>query len=137
MSAAARGNPYLQVRLPQETHDRLKVVAGEGAGGKAGGVSLFVRRLIYRELGEPMPDQWGQEQGPLNDMLSALADVEQHEREGKATKEAVSLFNAILETTQQEEDLVARNLAFIMLGRMTKLLIDAGHITVASSRNPS
>lgn len=120
-----RGNPILQVRLTPETHDRLKEVVGAGDGGKAGGVSLFVRRLIYRELGEPLPKQWGKDAGPLNDMLTALADIEAYERDGDAEK-ALSLYQALLEVVQDEKDLIARNLAFTMIGRLTPLLMTAG-----------
>ncbi len=125
-----RGNPILQVRLTPETHDRLKEVAGAGAGGAAGGVSLFVRRLIYRELGEQMPDQWSKDhEGTLNDLIGILADVERYESEGD-TKGAVNLYEALLESVETEADLVARNMLFTLIGRLTPALLKAGALEV-------
>ena len=130
MSAAARGNKYLTVRLPDEMHDLLRTEVGKAkGGGTAGGAALFVRRLIYRELRQPMPDQWGKEAGPLNDMLTALADIDQYERDGDI-KKALGLYRALLDSVNDETDLVLRNLAFTMVGRLTPMLIAAGAIQV-------
>ena len=121
------GNPILQVRLAPETHDRLKEVAGESDGGKAGGVSLFVRRLIYRELGEPIPKQWGKDSKTLNDLIGILADVERYESEAD-TKGAVRLYEALLESLETEADLVAKNMLFTLIGRLTPLLLQGGNL---------
>jgi hypothetical protein len=125
-AAAARGNPYLQVRLPQETHDRLKEVVGEGDGGKAGGVSLFVRRLIYRELGEPVPKQWGKDDAELNDLINVAKDLDKWERDGFEPKAAVSLFEALRAEAANGKDLVIRNYATALLGRLTIVLMSKG-----------
>lgn len=130
-AAAARGNPFFQVRLPKDTHEQLHEVAGKGDGGRAGGAALFVRRLIYRELRQPMPDQWGKEAGPLNDMLSALADIDQYERDGDV-KKALSLYRALLDSVDDESDLILRNLTYTMIGRLTPMLTAAGAIKIKS-----
>ena len=127
------GNPILQVRLPEEMHDNLKEAVGEERGGKAGGVSLFVRRLIYRELREPLPKQWGKEAGPLNDMLTALADIEQYERDGDV-KKALSLYRALLDSVDDESDLILRNLTYTMIGRLTPMLTAAGALKLNENR---
>ena len=116
------GNPILQVRLTPDTHEKLKEVAGESEGGKAGGVSLFVRRLIYRELGEQMPDQWGKDSGALNDLIGILADVEKYENKADA-KGAFKLYMALLDSLEAETDLVLRNMLFMLVGRLTPLLL--------------
>ena len=123
------GTPILQVRLTPKTHEHLKEVAGESDGGKAGGVSLFVRRLIYRELREPLPKQKGKEAGPLNDMLTALADIEQYERDNDI-KKALSLYRALLDSVDDESDLILKNLTYTMIGRLTPMLTAAGALEV-------
>ncbi|MCA9781090.1 MAG: hypothetical protein KC800_30430 [Candidatus Eremiobacteraeota bacterium] len=114
-------------------HDRLKEVGGPDQPGRASGASLFVRRLIYRELREPLPKQWGKEAGPLNDMLSALADIEQYERDNDV-KKALSLYRALLDSVDDESDLILRNLTYTMIGRLTPMLIAAGALKLNENR---
>lgn len=123
MSArASRGNPYLTVRLPQETHDRLKEVVGEGAGGKAGGVSLFVRRLIYRELQEPMPEQWSKDDvGSLTDLVELAALVED-EAILQDRKKVQNLFSSLASMAREEPELIRRNYARQILGYLASKL---------------
>lgn len=51
------GSPILRLRLAPETLEALRLAAGEPEHGRAGGVSLFVRRLIHEALALPMPRQ--------------------------------------------------------------------------------
>lgn len=46
-----KGNPELRIRLAPEVLELLKKKAGEAEPGRPGGVSLYVRRLIYQDLG--------------------------------------------------------------------------------------
>lgn len=53
-----RGHPQIVVRLEQEVFDLLKKRV-PAVQGRAGGVSLYVRGLIYQDLEIPMPTQYG------------------------------------------------------------------------------
>lgn len=53
------GKPKIVVRLEQEAIDELRRRAGEPTTGRAGGLALFVRRLIYDYLEWPLPTQFG------------------------------------------------------------------------------
>lgn len=50
-----RGNPELRIRLEPEVHDALRVKAGGYQRGTVGGVSHYVRSLIYNDLNLPVP----------------------------------------------------------------------------------
>ena len=58
-------------------------------------------------------------------MIAALADIDQYERDGDI-KKALSLYRALLETVEDEKDLIVRNLAYTMIGRLTPMLMSAG-----------
>jgi hypothetical protein len=47
------------VRLEPEVMEALRERAGETTVGRAGGLALFVRRLIYEYLGWSLPTQYG------------------------------------------------------------------------------
>ena len=53
------GKPKIVVRLEQEAIEELRRRAGEPTTGRAGGLALFVRRIIYEYLGWPLPTQFG------------------------------------------------------------------------------
>jgi hypothetical protein len=118
-----RGNPILQVRLTPETHDSLKEAVGDGhQGGKAGGVSLFVRRLIYRELGEPMPSQWSKDDvGAMTD-LHELAALVEDEATWKDREKVQDLFASLASMARTEPDLIRRNFARQILGHLASKL---------------
>lgn len=59
-----RGNPYLRLRLEPEVLELLKERAGDGRPGRSGGVSAWVRALIYRELGLGLPPSYAAEESP-------------------------------------------------------------------------
>lgn len=59
-----RGNPYLRLRVEPEVLELLKVRVGEGRPGRSGGVSAWVRALIYRELGLGEPPVYAGEESP-------------------------------------------------------------------------
>lgn len=121
MSAARRGNPYLQIRLSPDVHDKLKTFVGEADGGKAGGVSLFVRRLIYRELLEPLPSQWSKElraeDQAQNELVGLCLELERWEQDS-AKPEAVTSLKERLKAYAESEDGINRNLALMMLGKL-------------------
>jgi hypothetical protein len=54
------GKPKIVVRLEQKAIDELRRRAGEPTTGRAGGLALFVRRIIYEYLGWPLPTQFGE-----------------------------------------------------------------------------
>ncbi len=54
-----RGNPSVVVRLEPDVMEELRERAGETTVGRAGGLALFVRRIIYEYLGRPLPTQYG------------------------------------------------------------------------------
>ena len=58
MTRHYQGKPFLTIRLEPEAMEALKARV-EPASGKAGGVALLVRRLIYEYLGMPLPVQYG------------------------------------------------------------------------------
>jgi len=51
--------PHVMVRLEQAVLDELRRRAGTSQGGAAGGVALYIRKLVYEHLGWPMPPQRG------------------------------------------------------------------------------
>ncbi len=118
-----RGNPYLQVRLPQETIDDLKAFVGEGDGGKAGGVSLFVRRLIYREIDREMPPQWGQE-------ATTMADLFALRRQVRAGDQGPELLHQLLDQVNAEEDPVRLSFLREIVGEFSVRLFEDGALKV-------
>lgn len=62
---ARRGNPYAVVRLEPEVMDQIKNLAPPGSRGRGGGVSQYLRQLVYQHLGlgqapcfgETLPEQ--------------------------------------------------------------------------------
>lgn len=73
MAQQAQGKPALVIRLPQETIDKLKARAAELYGpparGQSGGASRLVRALIYQELGEEPPPEFGSKNPERNRKL--------------------------------------------------------------------
>ena len=69
MPGSKRGTPYLQIRLDPEVMELLRERAGEAHPGRGGGVSLYVRQLIYRDLGLPEPEPYAPEVSPRNRKL--------------------------------------------------------------------
>lgn len=140
----SRGNPILQIRLPQETHERLKDFVGKGDGGKAGGISLFVRRLIYRELREEMPAQWvkdGTEAVVESGILESLADlyneIEMLARAIEADKPVNEerlqhLFEVSHRNSILTEDPIHKSTCEMMLGRLTVALMKKGTLVLRS-----
>lgn len=57
---ARRGRDQITVRLEDDILDELRAVA-QTERGRAGGLALYVRRLIYQDLGRPLPEQYGLE----------------------------------------------------------------------------
>lgn len=135
-AAAARGNPYLQVRLPQETIERLKEIAGEGEGGRAGGVSLFVRELIYLALEEPMPAQWGEKAGKEAVVLSGIVeDVNDLMKEARNAADmdperAAHLLEVMDRNVSQTRDRALRLKCEAIAGRICIELFRAGALTI-------
>lgn len=125
MSAARRGNPYLTVRLPREAHEQLHEAAGKGDGGAAGGAALFVRRLIYRELGELVPSQWEKSTAEAlemqNDLITDSCRIDRWEREGIEQPAFERMLEAVKGIAAKESDPINRTLALQMLGRLTLL----------------
>lgn len=109
-------------------HERLRETAGDGGPGKAGGVALFVRRLIYRELKEPSKD--------LADLLELEAKVLAWEEEpaGLLTDEVEATFKELWEMCFTEQDTIRRNLAFQILGRLTAGFAEGGMIKLQHPR---
>ena len=57
-----RGNPELRIRLEPEVMELLREKAGEAERGRPSGVALYVRRLIYQDLGLTRPGGEASEQ---------------------------------------------------------------------------
>lgn len=55
-----RGRDQITVRLEDEILEELRPLA-RSERGRAGGLSLYLRGLIYRDLGRPLPEQYGLE----------------------------------------------------------------------------
>jgi hypothetical protein len=89
--------------------DKLRDAAGEGMGGKQSGMSLLVRRLIYRELREPFPE------GGLDDLLALAAKLEELTT-WKDPELIEAMFDDLAAMSQQETDLVRRNFVLQILG---------------------
>lgn len=53
-----RGHPRISFRLEPEAYEKLRQLA-DPVHGTSGGVSLYLRRLVYEHLGEVMPAQYG------------------------------------------------------------------------------
>jgi len=69
MPGSKRGTPYLQIRLDPEVMELLRERAGDAGPGRGGGVSLYVRQLIYRDLGLPEPEPYAPQLSPRNRKL--------------------------------------------------------------------
>lgn len=57
---ARRGREQITVRLENEVLEELRPLA-RTERGRAGGLSFYLRRLIYQDLGRPLPEQYGRE----------------------------------------------------------------------------
>lgn len=55
---ARRGRDQITVRLEEDVLEELRPLA-QGGRGRAGGLSFYLRRLIYQDLGWPLPEQYG------------------------------------------------------------------------------
>lgn len=64
MGKANTGNPFIMVRLSPEAYAKLQEVAGPSERGRGGGMALWVRRLIHKELGLPDPEVFAAELSP-------------------------------------------------------------------------
>jgi len=60
---ARRGLDQITVRLEDEILEELRPLAA-AERGRAGGLSFYLRRLIYQDLGRPLPEQYGREAEP-------------------------------------------------------------------------
>lgn len=60
----SRGNPYLTIRMEPEVLALLKEQIPAGERGRGGGVSHYVRRLIYADLGLGEPPRFAAEVSP-------------------------------------------------------------------------
>lgn len=122
------GKPLLTVRVPLVTRDKFKEFVGETdkGGGSAGGAGLYLRRLIYWALEEPVPPQWEKDTSPAlavqNHLTAACVDLARWEAEGVDRQAAESLREAVRESAKSEPDALNRTLALQMLGRLTLLL---------------
>lgn len=116
-----KGNPVLQTRLEPAMWDKLREAAGERTegGSKPGGMSLFVRRLLYRELREPLPD------GNLSDLLEMAAAVEDEATWSQPGK-VKDLFYDLVVMTHKETDPIRRNFAAQLLGALVATAEEAG-----------
>lgn len=57
---ARRGRDQITVRLEDEVLEELRPLVSTERG-RAGGLSFYLRRLIYQDLGKPLPEQYGRE----------------------------------------------------------------------------
>lgn len=131
MTPPQRGNPYLQVRLPQETIDELKEFVGEGDGGKAGGVSLFARRLLYREIDQDMPKQWGQDATTMADLFELRRQVRSFAVVGYPQgSELLKLLGSLLDQANTEADPVRLSFLREISGELALALLENGALTV-------
>ncbi len=48
---ARRGNPYAMVRLEPHVMNKIQELSGPAERGRGGGVSQYLRRLVYDHLG--------------------------------------------------------------------------------------
>jgi hypothetical protein len=64
------GKPLLNLRLEPEIMDELRRRC-EPTHGKTGGVSQYVRRLIYEHLDRPLPPSWGRPPADIIDLAAA------------------------------------------------------------------
>lgn len=54
-----KGHEKITVRLEPDAMEELRKRAGESTVGRAGGLALLIRRIVYEWLGWPMPTQFG------------------------------------------------------------------------------
>lgn len=59
-----RGRPKITLRLEPDVMELLRQRA-EPVHGRAGGVALYLRRLIYEHLGLALPQQYGDKKAEL------------------------------------------------------------------------
>lgn len=59
-----RGKPYLSIRMEPEVLALLKERVPPGERGRGGGVSHYVRQLIYADLGLGEPPRFAPELSP-------------------------------------------------------------------------
>lgn len=115
-----KGNPTLQIRLEPVLHEKLKEAAGESTAGKTGGPALFVRRLIHRELKEPLAGK------DLADLLELAARAEDEALwQPERAEELEHLFSDLACLVIAEKDLVRRNFAAQILGKMAAWMMEA------------
>lgn len=60
----SRGRPNLVIRIEPEVLELLKERAGPSERGRGGGVSHYVRQLIYADLGLGEPPRFALEVSP-------------------------------------------------------------------------
>ena len=127
-----KGNPYLQVRLEPRMHELLKDAVAGGEAGKAGGVSLFVRRLIYRELRESHPED------AMSDLLALAVKVDAWAQQqvadskpddGEELLGALSEL-AVTEAENEPPDLIRLNFARQLCGHMASMLYESSMLKV-------
>lgn len=53
------GNPIICFPVPPDVYEELRRRAGEPTVGRAGGLALYLRRIVYEHLGIPLPVQYG------------------------------------------------------------------------------
>lgn len=102
-----KGNPPLKVRLDPEITEKLREISGEAAGGVPGGMSLFVRRLIYRELGVRLPPPGA---------MSVLFVMAERAESGPLSEDEVRWLKDLCIT---EPDIIRRNFALQILGKLS------------------
>lgn len=125
------GDPILPVRLKPRTMARLKEEYG-GQGGRAGGVSFLVRRLVYRELDQDMPAQRGRdEKATMADLFTLRREVRAYGSEGYPQgKELLKLLGSLIDQANAEEDPVRLSFLREISGELSLALLENGALTV-------
>lgn len=59
---ARRGNPYAMVRLEPHVLDMIQQLSSPRERGRGGGVSQYLRELVYSHLGLGQPPCFGHEE---------------------------------------------------------------------------
>ena len=104
VAKANTGNPFIMVRLSPEAFAKLQEVAGPSERGRGGGMALWVRRLIHKELGLPDPEVFAAELSPRN---SAKRRPEAKERRYAAHRIAKALAGLSFHTTVRTDPYTA------------------------------
>lgn len=58
-----KGTPVFQIRLERDVLEKLKDKIPPSERGRSGGVSHYIRRLIYADLGLGEPPEWRKGKG--------------------------------------------------------------------------